>query len=87
MLGTLQTSKASSSQMKWVIGIFLIMALATIGFLWRGQVSSTDKIVGRIETMEKENGTKREESNHKLDTLKEKVNEMKWSLDEHLKKK
>ncbi len=84
-LDRLQTSKASSSQMRWVIGIFLLIALATVGTLWRTQTASTDKILGKIESMEKEGGIKREETNTKLDGLKEKVNELKWSVEDHIR--
>jgi hypothetical protein len=78
----LQTSKASSSQMRWVIGLFLIIALATVGFLWRAQVSSTETIVKKIEMMEKENGTKRDETNTKIDALKDRVNQLFWTVGE-----
>lgn len=86
VLDTLQTSKASSSQMKWVIGIFLIISISVVGFLWKAQWSSTDTIIKKIEVMETENSKKREETNLKLDVLKDKVNELKWITDEHLSK-
>jgi hypothetical protein len=82
----LQTSKASSSQMKWVIGLFLIISLAVVGFLWRTQVSGTDKIVTQIEGIKTQADTKREETNNRLDVLKDRVNELKWGLDEHMRK-
>lgn len=85
-INTLQTSKASSSQMKWVIGIFLVIALATVGFLWTAQVTSTDTIIKKIEVMDDKSNTKREETNSRLDALKGQVNELKWGLDEHQRK-
>lgn len=81
-IGMLQTSKASSAQMKWVIGIFLILSISIVGFLWRTQVSSTDTIIKKIEVMEDKNAVKRDETNNKLDTLKDRFNELKWSVDE-----
>lgn len=81
LLGLLQTTKASSSQMRWVVGIFLIISMAVVGFLWGTQSSSTNKIVNKIEVMETQAGVKRDETNLKLDTLKDKVNELKWAMD------
>lgn len=87
LLGLLQTTKAGSSQMKWVIGIFLIISIAVVGFLWGTQSSNTDKIVNKIEVMENQTGAKRDEMNVKLDVLKDRVNELKWSMDELKRKK
>lgn len=81
-IGVLQTSKASSSQMRWVIGIFLIVSMAVVGFLWRSQVAGTSSIINKIEVSD----MKREDMSNKLEIVKEKVNEMKWSLDNHLEK-
>jgi len=86
MVDLLQTSKASSSQMKWVIGIFLVISIAVVGFLWGAQSSSTDTIVKKIEIMDEKNTSKRDEMNTKLDILTGRFNEMKWSIDEHLKR-
>jgi len=81
LLGLLQTTKASSSQMKWVVGIFLVISMAVVGFLWGAQSSNTNKIVNKIEVMETQIGVKRDETNLKLDILKDRVNELKWSMD------
>jgi len=81
LLGLLQTSKASSSQMWKVLGIFLVISMAVVGFLWGAQSSSTTKIVNKIEVMETQSGVKRDETNLKLDILKDRVNELKWSMD------
>ena len=81
LLGLLQTTKASSSQMRWVVGIFLIISMAVVGFLWGAQSSSTIKIVNKIEVMENQIAVKRDETNLKLDILKDRFNELKWSMD------
>jgi len=81
LLGLLQTTKASSSQMRWVVGIFLIISIAVVGFLWGTQSSGTDTIIKKIEIMDEKNTSKREETNLKLDTLKDRVNELKWAMD------
>jgi len=81
MLDGLQTSKASSSQMWKVLGIFLVISMAVVGFLWGTQSSNTNKIVNKIEVMENQIAVKRDETNLKLDILKDRFNELKWSMD------
>jgi hypothetical protein len=86
MVELLQTSKASSSQMKWIIGILIGIVISAMGVLWKTQASNTTTIVTKIEAMDAQGAVKRDEINIKLDTLKDRVNELKWSMDEHLKK-
>ena len=82
----MQTSKASSSQMKWVIGIFLILSISIVGFLWRTQVLGTDTVIKKIEIMEEKNVKQREETGIKMDSLKDKLNELCWTMDQMKKK-
>jgi hypothetical protein len=85
MVELLQTTKASSAQMWKIIGIFILMSMAVVGFLWGTQTKSTEKIFNRIEVMDNQTAIKRDEMNIKLDLLKENVNKLTWSMDEHLK--
>ena len=86
VLGLLQTSKASSSQMWKVLGIFLIISMAVVGFLWATQSSSTTVIIKKIEVMDEKNTEKREETNKKIDSMRDRVNELVWTVDQIKKK-
>jgi ABC-type lipoprotein release transport system permease subunit len=74
-----------SSVIYWILGILIVIVMAMMGGLWKGQASSTDKIMTRIEVMDNQGAVKRDEMNTKLDGLKENVNKLTWSMDEHLK--
>lgn len=41
------------STFKWMIGIFIVLSLTVVGFLWRGQVSISNTVIsGHKETMD-----------------------------------
>ena len=44
--------KASTSSVKWGVGIFVMLMLATVGFLWNSQRESRNEILGEIKSIQ-----------------------------------
>lgn len=70
--------KASTSAVKWGVVIFVMLMLATVGFLWNNQREVKNEIVGEIKAL-----------NFFItgeDGLRDKVKALGWKLDRHLEK-
>lgn len=43
------STMATATMVKWVVGIFIVICMAVVGFLWQGQLALTDKIEVKME--------------------------------------
>lgn len=70
--------KASTSAVKWGVVVFVMIMLATVGFLWNNQREVRNEIVGELKSINT--------SITGEDGLRNKVREFGWKLDGHLEK-
>lgn len=84
-LETLQTSKSSSGQMRWVIGIFLVLSMAVVGFLWHGQNALETRIITKLDSQDKETAAERKDLAKMLMELKIETAEIRFKVNEHLR--
>lgn len=84
--------KASLSSIKWGVCITVVILIAVFGVMWRGQDSlaskfseSEKKIMDKIECMNTDADKKRNETNAKLEALKEMQIELKTKVEHYLK--
>lgn len=43
------STMATATMVKWVVGIFIVVSMAVVGFLWRGQAALSEKIEVKME--------------------------------------
>jgi hypothetical protein len=72
--------KASVSSIKWGVGIFIVIAMAVVTFMWNGQSKLADKteanqakIIEKIEKVENKDADERRNLIQTIDALKEVV--------------
>jgi uncharacterized membrane protein YvbJ len=93
-LGDETKKKASNKTIMWGIGIMVVVLIAVLGVMWRGQDSlaiklseSERRITSQISEQRREGEIKLEETNKKLDSLKENTIELKTKVEHYLKSK
>ena len=45
------STMATATMVKWVVGIFILISMAVVGFLWKGQTDLSNKIEVKMETV------------------------------------
>jgi hypothetical protein len=43
------STMATATMVKWVVGIFIVVSMAVVGFLWQGQAALSNKIEVKME--------------------------------------
>ena len=57
------------SDVKWIIGILVVIAMAAVAFLWHTNQSNTDKLATTLEMIQKNDDSYRERIAEKIDSI------------------